>query len=157
MNLKWKDVTSDYLRQLLLEEGKDVNYIALYFNVLPVDVEHKCRKFGLINSNDIINTLINGQSTGVSKEKTYKELFDEIPLCDIRDMFRVFIKKHKKGKNGNNSEYELENVTMLFDTWLENNYCLLYMLYIACLNWKDEYESLNMNEIALDIYESLGK
>lgn len=144
---KWNNVTVSDL-DMLLNSGKTVNYIALLYGVNPNTVEHKCKRLGLISKNKLEIVL------NEKKEKTYKELFEEIDLKDIYKEFQFFVQEHKP--DDSNNDYKTNNITMLFNAWIDGNYCLLYLLYISCLNWIDEYSIMNEYDIALKIYEKLG-
>lgn len=146
---KWSNITVEDL-QLLLNDKKTIYYISLLYGVNPNIVDHKCKKFGLIGNTNMIDSILNNK-----KEKTYKELFEEIDLKDIYKGFQYFVQVHKSD-NSDTSDYKTNNITMLFNAWIDGNYCLLYLLYISCLNWVDDYSIMNEYDIALKIYEKLG-
>lgn len=146
---KWSHITVEDL-QLLLNEKKTIYYISLLYGVNPNIVDHKCKRLGLICSTNMIDNILKNNN----QEKTYKELFEEIDLKDVYKGFKFFVQTH----NSDNctSDYKTDNITMLFNAWIDGNYCLLYLLYISCLNWVDDYAIMNEYDIALKMYEKLG-
>lgn len=144
---KWSNITVEDL-QLLLNDGKTIDYISLLYGVNTYTVEQKCKRLGLIGNPNMVDTILNNK-----KEKTYKELFEEIDSKDVYKEFKFFVHEHKL----DNSDSSVQtNIIMLLNAWIDRNYCLLYLLYVSCLNWVDDYSIMNEYDIALKMYEKLG-